>query len=208
VSVCSAADAGVPHREARGCITDDVPDAEGVVPDPRHDQVIFPRFAWARAISATATRQGRTWLCRYLTFALLLLPMACAQTTGDDAAGSRATDPAPALDRNRLAVVVERGGGAEPERFTLVCGAEPHGSHPRPQAACEHLNGLTTPFSPLPKGRACTEVYGGPQTARVDGVWLGEPVHLELSRVNGCRIAQWDRLGPLLVVPREASPTQ
>ena len=45
---------------------------------------------------------------------------------------------------------------------------------------------------------ACTEQYGGPQTAHVVGRWSGEPVDLELSRVDGCRISQWDALVPLV----------
>ena len=44
----------------------------------------------------------------------------------------------------------------------------------------------------------CTQQYGGPETARVSGLWGGEPVDLALSRTDGCRIAQWESLGPLL----------
>ena len=61
----------------------------------------------------------------------------------------------------------------------------------------------------------CTQQYGGPQTAHVTGRWSGEPVDLELTRVDGCRISQWDSLGPLLPAglttealrrPAEAAP--
>lgn len=50
----------------------------------------------------------------------------------------------------------------------------------------------------MPADAICSQVYGGPQTARVSGRWRGEPVDLALSRTDGCRIAQWDRFGPLL----------
>jgi hypothetical protein len=35
----------------------------------------------------------------------------------------------------------------------------------------------------------------------VTGRWAGEPVDLQLSRTDGCRISQWDRLGALLPGP-------
>ena len=73
----------------------------------------------------------------------------------------------------------------------------------RPQAACDHLAGMPSPFAPLAEDLACTQQYGGPETAHVIGRWGGEPVELELSRVDGCRIAQWDSLVP--VVPAPAS---
>ena len=72
---------------------------------------------------------------------------------------------------------------------------------PTPEAACEHLKGMDDPFAPLPADVVCTEQFGGPQTAHVLGRWNGEPVDLELSRTDGCRISQWDSLGPLLPGP-------
>jgi hypothetical protein len=75
------------------------------------------------------------------------------------------------------------------------------GDLPDAEAACAHLDGLDEPFAPIPADAVCTEQYGGPQTAHVTGLWRGEPVDLELSRVNGCTISQWDRLGPLLPGP-------
>ena len=75
------------------------------------------------------------------------------------------------------------------------------GSHPDAEAACAHLTALDDPFAPLPTDVVCTEQFGGPQTAHVLGRWNGEPVDLELSRTDGCRISQWDALGPLLPGP-------
>ena len=57
-----------------------------------------------------------------------------------------------------------------------------------------------------PGGTVCTEQFGGPQTARVIGCWDGEPVDIELSRSDGCRIAQWDALGPLPAIPVGEGP--
>ena len=100
-----------------------------------------------------------------------------------------------------LVVVLDRGEGGPPERWTLSCAEPPAGDLPDPAAACAHLQGLTDPFAALPGDQVCSQQYGGPQTARVTGRWAGEDVDLQLARTNGCQIAQWDRLGVLLPGP-------
>jgi hypothetical protein len=99
---------------------------------------------------------------------------------------------------NDLVIELDRGDGSAPERWTLTCVGVVEGDHPRAQEACEHLTAMDDPFAPIPDDAVCTQVYGGPETARVTGRWRGEPVDLELSRTDGCRIDQWERLGPLL----------
>jgi len=42
--------------------------------------------------------------------------------------------------------------------------------------------------------RACTEIYGGPETAHLTGTLAGEPVDVEISRNNGCGITDYDAL--------------
>ena len=42
---------------------------------------------------------------------------------------------------------------------------------------------------------------GGDQTAVIEGTLNGEPLRTELSRTNGCEIARWDALQPVLVEP-------
>ncbi|TFV60149.1 subtilase-type protease inhibitor [Geodermatophilus sp. DF01-2] len=98
----------------------------------------------------------------------------------------------------RLLVAFDPGDGSPAQRWTLSCGDEVTGDHPAAPAACDHLRGLDDPFAPLPADRVCTEQYGGPQTAHVTGRWRGQPLDLELSRIDGCHIAQWNSLGPLL----------
>ncbi|MGY1856203.1 SSI family serine proteinase inhibitor [Modestobacter sp. SYSU DS0290] len=75
------------------------------------------------------------------------------------------------------------------------------GDLPDAETACAHLEGLEDPFAPVPADAVCTQQDDGPQTARITGLWGGDPVDLALSRTDGCRIAQWDRLAPLLPVP-------
>ncbi|MGY1701948.1 SSI family serine proteinase inhibitor [Geodermatophilus sp. SYSU D00766] len=132
-----------------------------------------------------------------LVLAAALLAAGCADRGSGPTGPGAATRP-PA---DELLVEVDPGDGAAAARYTLTCGDAPGGDHPDPAAACAHLAGLEDPFAPLPDDLACTEVYGGPQTARVTGTWGGVPVDLDLSRTDGCRIAQWDALGPLLPGP-------
>ena len=54
-------------------------------------------------------------------------------------------------------------------------------------------------FAPVPLHALCTEIYGGPQQARVVGTVKGRLVRAALSRTNGCEIARWQRISPWLV---------
>jgi LysM repeat protein len=61
--------------------------------------------------------------------------------------------------------------------------------------------------------RACEEVYGGPQRATITGTIGARRVALTIDRADGCGIADWNRLLPLLgdperrgVIPR-SKPT-
>lgn len=126
----------------------------------------------------------------HLLVPLLLLAACGSATPGDEVDGERAD--------NDLVVQLDLGDGTPPQRWTLTCAGSAQGNHPQAQAACEHLSGLEEPFAPLPADVLCTQVYGGPQTAQVTGVWGGQPVDLALSRTDGCRIGQWDALVPLV----------
>ena len=144
---------------------------------------------------------------RVITGLLLLALAGCAAPagSGSDAASSSSPASDVAADDDLL-IVLDRGDGTEPERYTLTCGEEPDGDHADATAACAHLEGLEDPFAPLPTDMVCTEQYGGPETARITGRWHAEDVDLELSRTNGCRISQWESLGPLLPPVEGAVP--
>ena len=49
--------------------------------------------------------------------------------------------------------------------------------------------------------RICTEEYGGPQTARITGTVDGKRVTVRVARSDGCGIADWEALRPLLGDP-------
>ena len=118
---------------------------------------------------------------------LLLVLAGCA-----DAEETVSTEP-----RTSLEITYSPDEGAEPQRWTLTCDAT-GGTHPDAAAACRDLDRADDPFAPIPADAMCTEIYGGPQTAVVRGTYRGSAVEVSLSRVNGCFIDQWERLGALL----------
>lgn len=125
---------------------------------------------------------------------LLLLVVLTGCSAGSD---SVATSPEPSDAATRLEVRVVADEGADPQTWTLTC-APTGGDHPDPAGACDDLADEQMPFAPLPADGVCTQLYGGPQTATVRGTYQGQAVSLELSRTDGCRVAQWDRLGAVL----------
>lgn len=133
--------------------------------------------------------------------ALLVLPLlllaACGSSTGSSS-GSADALPAASRADDDLAVQYDAGDGSPASSWTLTCGGSVAGSHPQAARACEHLSSLEQPFAPPPADQICSQQFGGPQTATVTGRWRGEPVELSLSRTDGCRIAQWDSLVPLV----------
>lgn len=127
--------------------------------------------------------------------ALLLLPLllltACTAGGQDTLAVEQPAD-------SRVTVQVDLGDGTAPQRWVLDCPPTSESTHPDPQAACAALEALDEPFAPLPEHQVCTEIYGGPHEALVSGAWKGRKVDLTVLRSNGCHIAQWDSLVPLL----------
>ena len=85
--------------------------------------------------------------------------------------------------------------------WTLRC-SPPRGSLPRPAIACRRLaSGGSKLFAPLPRDIVCTEIYGGPQKARVVGTVAGKRIWATFRRANGCEIGRWNRVSPWLLPP-------
>ena len=145
-----------------------------------------------------------TGAARIVLLALLLALPACGGDGGGNAdeASTGGTAP-PAMDEDEdpgtaVAIVVypaSLGGGAR--RFELACDP-PGGTHPRPKQACEALAANVDALEPVPKDVACTQEFGGRDRAEVHGTVDGEEVEASFNRRNGCEIARWDRLAPLL----------
>jgi hypothetical protein len=50
----------------------------------------------------------------------------------------------------------------------------------------------------VPKDKACTQIYGGPETATVTGTWKGQRVMSRFARNDGCQISRWKLMAGLL----------
>ncbi|MDT0464518.1 SSI family serine proteinase inhibitor [Streptomyces gibsoniae] len=111
----------------------------------------------------------------------------------------------PPLPRGDQLVITVRNAGRADGTYVLRCHPS-HGTHPSPAAACAALDRRTVwgrdPFAPVPPRALCTMQYGGPATARVSGTWAGRPVDARYDRRDGCQVARWDNLVPLLPVVR------
>jgi hypothetical protein len=102
----------------------------------------------------------------------------------------------PGAGNAELAIVVKPSATEPAVSYTLVCrdGAPAaESNHPRADAACAALKNNAALLSPAPKDatRACTEQYGGPQTATVTGIVDDTPVDTAFARTNGCEIGAW-----------------
>jgi Subtilisin inhibitor-like len=88
---------------------------------------------------------------------------------------------------------------AKPFTWTLRCNP-PAGTLRSPRVACRRLaSGGVRLFAPVPRDAVCTEIYGGPQVARVVGRVNGKRVWARFNRSNGCHIERWDRFAPWLL---------
>ena len=118
-------------------------------------------------------------LAALLAAALLALPLAACgdEDTETPASPPPAATAAPAGTDLRIEVT-EAG---EPQSFTCGEGCDA-------AAVAKALEGAGDTV------RACTEIYGGPETAHVTGTLRGEPVDVSITRNNGCGIADYEAL--------------
>ncbi|UXY28583.1 subtilase-type protease inhibitor [Streptomyces sp. HUAS TT20] len=107
----------------------------------------------------------------------------------------------PAGVGDRLTVIVRHAGAGRNGTYVVSCHPAV-GSHPDVAGACRAVDRSTRwgreAFAPVAPGSVCTMVYGGPATAHVTGTWAGRPVDATYDRSNGCEIARWNRMVPLL----------
>ncbi len=99
---------------------------------------------------------------------------------------------AAAVALTAISIVFSPNDGGSRARWTLSCGPA-GGTLPRATQACARLKGMDNPFLPVTAGTACTDVYGGPETARVAGTFRGRHIWVVFRRTNGCEIARWRR---------------
>ena len=122
--------------------------------------------------------------------ALLLALLAVAGCGGTD-------DSAPVAPRYDLTITYwPAGPQGEQRTATLSCDPD-GGTHPDPAKACDAILQHEDALAPVDPNAACTEIYGGDQVATV----TGDELEASFSRANGCEIARWDALAPLLELP-------
>jgi hypothetical protein len=127
--------------------------------------------------------------------AAALAVMAGALVVGASSIGAASTTTS-------LRVAYWEDGTGEPDAvWTLQCNPA-RGSLARPGRACTRLAaGGSKLFAPIPPSTVCTEIYGGPQRARVTGLLAGKRIWASFTRTDGCHIARWNRLAPWLLPP-------
>jgi uncharacterized membrane protein len=124
-----------------------------------------------------------------------LVVLAALTAAGCGADDEQAASPSPQASLADLTVSVDPdGSGAEKPRTADVTCAEPGDSK-----VCGAVADLTADsFAPTASDVACTQQYGGPETATVTGTLRGEKVDAHFSRENGCEIARWEDAAELL----------
>ena len=128
----------------------------------------------------------------YLTAAVFLcLSVAGCGSAADDTPGSQSHET-----HLELTVWPNGEGNGPPLTTTLTCG----GTEPAAGCAVIAAKGASL-FEPTPGDVACTELYGGPQEARVTGTVDGRAVDARFSRKDGCEIARWDAIASVVPVP-------
>jgi Subtilisin inhibitor-like len=125
--------------------------------------------------------------------------LAVAVTVTAVAAGATSTPASPTS--LRITYWEDSAKPAESVTWTLRCDPA-RGSVAQPARACRKLAaGSVRLFAPTPKNAVCTEIYGGPQRARVVGTVNGKRIWATFTRSNGCEISRWQRISPWLVPP-------
>jgi hypothetical protein len=113
--------------------------------------------------------------------ALIVVAAVLAGCGGDDEEPAR--PPATPAAEGSLELVFRRDDGATPRRLTFRC----------PGPDCRLLERINREaIEPTPADVACTEIYGGPQTARLTGTLDGRRIDARFARSNGCEIHRWD----------------
>ena len=80
------------------------------------------------------------------------------------------------------------------------------GTHPNKRAICAAIAKQGTHlFAPVPTGIACSEIYAGPETARISGTVRGSKINSVFSRTDGCQTARWNKARAFFTFPGYAT---
>ena len=119
-------------------------------------------------------------LAALLAPAVLALALAACGDETETPASPSATPPAAAAGGG-ADITVEVTEAGEPQTFTCGDGCDP-------AAVAKAIAGTKDTM------RACTEIYGGPETAHVTGTLDGKAIDVTITRNNGCGIADYEAL--------------
>ena len=131
-------------------------------------------------------------------------------TTAPSTSTTTATNVATTGTTLRVAgtnLTVKVSGTSPTREATLSCGQSSKGTGflaaPATAAkACDLLRTNDAVVKRLvygpPDGLLCTEIYGGPEVARISGTIAGQQVNAVINRANGCGISDWDNLAAIL----------
>jgi hypothetical protein len=101
-----------------------------------------------------------------------------------------AADPVPDTPGpSALVLTVSGDTAADPGTFRsalLECGAQPHGTHPAPAAACAALEADGLDFTAKPVLQIMCPDIVRPVTVTATGVWNGNPVDYQHTYLNEC----------------------
>ncbi|WP_049822136.1 SSI family serine proteinase inhibitor [Arthrobacter sp. H41] len=102
-----------------------------------------------------------------------------------------------------LTVEIRQSETAEPVGYVLECSGDtpgPNTTLPNATQACATVQRLGADFfNALPDANvACTQQYGGPQTASISGTVDGTQVRARFALTDGCEISRWNAVRSIL----------
>jgi hypothetical protein len=155
----------------------------------------------AAARAALAAVLGAVVAATAAAAVVTAVALAAAPRGGTAAAARAAEDPV------RLTVTFTRGAGPRRVAYLRCTATRSRADGFLRDAgagrACTHARRITELLSTDPDpNRACTEIYGGPERARVSGRIGARRIARGFSRTDGCQIADWRTAMPLLPRPR------
>lgn len=126
---------------------------------------------------------GRQLCVTLVLGALASTMVACGSETPEDELESK------------LEISVQADEKAAPQTASLTC----PGAKAKDRDICAALDVVAPKvFEPVPVDQACTAIYGGPRKATITGRYQDEPVTAVFTQENGCEIARWNQIKPVL----------
>ena len=96
---------------------------------------------------------------------------------------------------SKLELSVQADEKSAPRTASLTC----PGVKAKDRDICAALDVVAPKvFEPVPVDQACTAIYGGPRKATITGTFQDEPVSAVFTQENGCEIARWNQIKPVL----------